>query len=35
MFLLVDQLEALKVMRVRQLKKTLVKNIRFKNTFLN
>ena len=35
---LFDKLEALKVMRVDQLnagRKTLVKNIRFKNTFLN
>jgi len=35
MFFLVDQLEALKVMRVDQLKKDVGKNIRFKNTFLN
>ena len=34
MFFLLDQLEMVKVMRVDQLKKTWVKNIRFKNTFL-
>jgi len=34
MFVLFDQLEALKVIRVDQLKNTWVKNIRYKNTFL-
>ena len=33
MFVLVDQLEALKVIHVNQLKKKWVENIRFKNTF--
>ena len=35
MFFLFDQSEALNQMRVDQLKKTWVKNIGFKNTFLN